>query len=193
MARYGWRHQRCGARNCSGGHDHVLENNIACRGVTPPLQGAPSLLDCCRFKQSCRVAGASARLGYDELKAAVRSRNGVAKGNPMITRRSLVGAAARGVILAAGSPMASQTSLSEAEARATGLDLSARVREDFPILATTVHGRPLVYLDSAASAQKPRSVLDRIQHAYTQAAADRSDEDGSDHPHVQCARHPWFR
>jgi cysteine desulfurase / selenocysteine lyase len=85
----------------------------------------------------------------------------------MITRRSLVGAAARGVILAAGSPMASQTSLSEAETRAIGLDLSARVREDFPILATTVHGRPLVYLDSAASAQKPRSVLDRIQYAYT--------------------------
>jgi cysteine desulfurase/selenocysteine lyase len=43
----------------------------------------------------------------------------------------------------------------------------ARVREDFPILATKVHGKPLVYLDNAASAQKPRAVLDRMQHAYT--------------------------
>jgi cysteine desulfurase/selenocysteine lyase len=43
----------------------------------------------------------------------------------------------------------------------------ARVREDFPILATTVHGKPLVYLDNAASAQKPGTVLDRMHHAYT--------------------------
>jgi cysteine desulfurase/selenocysteine lyase len=43
----------------------------------------------------------------------------------------------------------------------------ARVREDFPILATKVYGKPLIYLDNAASAQKPKAVLDRIQHAYT--------------------------
>src|SRR5277367_3875535 len=43
----------------------------------------------------------------------------------------------------------------------------ARVREDFPILAMPVYGKPLVYLDNAASAQKPRAVLDRIQQAYT--------------------------
>jgi cysteine desulfurase / selenocysteine lyase len=42
-----------------------------------------------------------------------------------------------------------------------------RVRADFPILATTVYGKPLVYLDNAASAQKPRAVLERMQHAYT--------------------------
>jgi cysteine desulfurase/selenocysteine lyase len=42
-----------------------------------------------------------------------------------------------------------------------------RVREDFPILATEVYGKPLVYLDNAASAQKPASVLDRMRHAYT--------------------------
>ena len=42
-----------------------------------------------------------------------------------------------------------------------------RVREDFPILAMKVHGKPLVYLDNAASAQKPKAVLDRIQQAYT--------------------------
>jgi cysteine desulfurase/selenocysteine lyase len=42
-----------------------------------------------------------------------------------------------------------------------------RVRADFPALAMQVYGKPLVYLDNAASAQKPRMVLDRIQHAYT--------------------------
>jgi cysteine desulfurase / selenocysteine lyase len=43
----------------------------------------------------------------------------------------------------------------------------ARVREDFPILAIQVYGKPLVYLDNAASAQKPKPVLDRLQRAYT--------------------------
>ena len=42
-----------------------------------------------------------------------------------------------------------------------------RIRADFPILATQVYGKPLVYLDNAASAQKPRAVLDRLQQAYT--------------------------
>jgi len=42
-----------------------------------------------------------------------------------------------------------------------------RIREDFPILALEVHGKPLVYLDNAASAQKPKAVLDRLQQAYT--------------------------
>ena len=42
-----------------------------------------------------------------------------------------------------------------------------RIRADFPALAMQVYGKPLVYLDNAASAQKPKAVLDRIQHAYT--------------------------
>jgi cysteine desulfurase/selenocysteine lyase len=42
-----------------------------------------------------------------------------------------------------------------------------RIRADFPALSMQVYGRPLVYLDNAASAQKPRAVLDRIMHAYT--------------------------
>jgi cysteine desulfurase/selenocysteine lyase len=40
------------------------------------------------------------------------------------------------------------------------------VRREFPILAETVNGRPLVYLDSAASAQKPRAVIDREREVY---------------------------
>jgi cysteine desulfurase / selenocysteine lyase len=47
----------------------------------------------------------------------------------------------------------------------------ARIREDFPILATQVYGKPLVYLDNAASSQKPRAVLDRLQQAYTKEYA----------------------
>src|SRR5438045_1639670 len=42
----------------------------------------------------------------------------------------------------------------------------ARIREDFPILAMQVYGKPLIYLDNAASAQKPKPVLDRLSHAY---------------------------
>jgi cysteine desulfurase/selenocysteine lyase len=41
-----------------------------------------------------------------------------------------------------------------------------RIRSDFPILAEVVNNRPLVYLDSAATAQKPRSVIDAIVHYY---------------------------
>ena len=41
-----------------------------------------------------------------------------------------------------------------------------RVRADFPILHTTVHGKPLVYLDNGATTQKPRQVIDAISRYY---------------------------
>jgi cysteine desulfurase/selenocysteine lyase len=47
-----------------------------------------------------------------------------------------------------------------------GLDVG-RIRADFPILARTVHGKPLVYLDNAATTQKPQAVLDAIAAYYT--------------------------
>jgi cysteine desulfurase/selenocysteine lyase len=43
----------------------------------------------------------------------------------------------------------------------------ARVREDFPALDLKVYGKQLVYLDNAASAQKPNAVLERLTKAYT--------------------------
>ena len=43
-----------------------------------------------------------------------------------------------------------------------------RVRADFPILSRTVYGKPLVYLDSAASAQKPRQVIETLTRVYEQ-------------------------
>ena len=42
----------------------------------------------------------------------------------------------------------------------------AKIRADFPALAMLVYGKPLVYLDNAASAQKPQAVLDRLNRAY---------------------------
>jgi cysteine desulfurase/selenocysteine lyase len=42
-----------------------------------------------------------------------------------------------------------------------------QIRKDFPALAMQIYGKPLVYLDSAASAQKPQAVLDRLTKAYT--------------------------
>ncbi len=41
----------------------------------------------------------------------------------------------------------------------------ARIRSDFPILYREIYGKPLVYLDNAASAQKPRSVIDAMNHS----------------------------
>lgn len=41
-----------------------------------------------------------------------------------------------------------------------------KVRADFPILATRVHGKPLVYLDNAATTQKPRAVIDALSRYY---------------------------
>ncbi|HEU4571387.1 MAG TPA: cysteine desulfurase [Candidatus Limnocylindrales bacterium] len=45
------------------------------------------------------------------------------------------------------------------------LDVEA-IRADFPILRTTVHGKPLVYLDSAATSQKPQVVVDAVDDFY---------------------------
>lgn len=42
----------------------------------------------------------------------------------------------------------------------------ARIRADFPILSREIYGKPLVYLDNAASAQKPRAVIDAISRMY---------------------------
>jgi cysteine desulfurase/selenocysteine lyase len=50
-------------------------------------------------------------------------------------------------------------------AAARALDV-AKLRADFPILATKVRGKPLVYLDNAATSQKPRAVIDALRRYY---------------------------
>jgi cysteine desulfurase/selenocysteine lyase len=47
----------------------------------------------------------------------------------------------------------------------TILDVQS-VRQDFPILSTSVYGKPLVYLDNAATTQKPLSVTSKITDGY---------------------------
>jgi cysteine desulfurase / selenocysteine lyase len=48
---------------------------------------------------------------------------------------------------------------------------AARVREDFPILSERVRGKPLVYLDSANTSQKPRAVIEALNRYYEQTNA----------------------
>ena len=47
----------------------------------------------------------------------------------------------------------------------TPLDVQ-RIRQDFPVLSRTVHGKPLIYLDSAATSQKPRAVIQALVDYY---------------------------
>ncbi|MCF3642982.1 cysteine desulfurase [Rhizobium sp. TRM95111] len=53
----------------------------------------------------------------------------------------------------------------DAKTPAAGYDIEA-IRRDFPILSREVYGKPLVYLDNGASAQKPQQVIDAVAHAY---------------------------
>ncbi len=53
----------------------------------------------------------------------------------------------------------------DAQTHNGGLDIE-KIRADFPILHQTVHGKPLVYLDNAATSQKPRAVIDAITRYY---------------------------
>ncbi len=48
---------------------------------------------------------------------------------------------------------------------AGGLDVE-KIRADFPILHQKIHGKPLVYLDNAATSQKPQAVIDAITRYY---------------------------
>ena len=50
--------------------------------------------------------------------------------------------------------------------KTNAIDWSA-LRKDFPILDQKIHGKPLVYLDNAATSQKPRAVIDALVRYYT--------------------------
>ena len=55
--------------------------------------------------------------------------------------------------------------------KAATAGLAERVRQDFPILQQTAYGKPLIYLDNAATSQKPQSVIDAITGFYTRDCA----------------------
>lgn len=58
----------------------------------------------------------------------------------------------------------------EQTSQSAGYDVEA-IRRDFPILAREVYGKPLVYLDNGASAQKPQAVIDAVTKAYSEEYA----------------------
>ncbi len=58
----------------------------------------------------------------------------------------------------------------DTQTETTPLDV-ARIRQDFPILRREVHGKKLVYLDNAATSQKPQAVIDAISHYYSNTNA----------------------
>jgi cysteine desulfurase/selenocysteine lyase len=65
------------------------------------------------------------------------------------------------------SPLVSERPAATAAGRATPPFDLERVRADFPILGMEIHGHPLVYLDSAASAQKPQAVIEAMTACLT--------------------------
>lgn len=60
-----------------------------------------------------------------------------------------------------------QRSPSQTRSKAAPYDIG-RIRKDFPILSQKVHGKPLVYLDNAATTQKPKAVIDAVRRYYEQ-------------------------
>ncbi|MEW6321049.1 MAG: cysteine desulfurase [Acidobacteriota bacterium] len=69
---------------------------------------------------------------------------------------------------APGSRPTPEGSSSRVPAEGSGREFGARFRDDFPILRQQVHGRPLVYLDNAATTQKPQAVIDAIGRYYVE-------------------------
>ena len=65
--------------------------------------------------------------------------------------------------------MTRTTAQSAADSAATSQPLDVqRLRADFPVLATQVHGKPLVYFDNAATSQKPAVVIEAIDRYLRQ-------------------------
>jgi len=67
--------------------------------------------------------------------------------------------------LAADSSPSALPSTDKAAQTASGVDWDT-LRQDFPVLSQLIHGQPLVYLDNAATSQKPNAVIESIDHYY---------------------------
>ena len=74
--------------------------------------------------------------------------------------------------------------------------ISEKIREDFPILNREVHGKRLVYLDNAATTQKPKQVLDALQSEQGDVAVEKCDviyiykSLVRDYPHIHVIKRP---
>ena len=67
----------------------------------------------------------------------------------------------------AGAQTPYKSPLAADPARSTVYDVE-RIRQDFPALRQQINGRPLIYLDNAATSQKPKSVIDAVVHFYSE-------------------------
>ena len=63
--------------------------------------------------------------------------------------------------------MSSNTAVRHGAGVASAFDVQ-RIRQDFPILSQKIHGKPLVYLDNAATTQKPQAVIDAMVRSYAE-------------------------
>ena len=61
--------------------------------------------------------------------------------------------------------MNKKNNTAEIQNQTNGFDVE-KIRKDFPILHQEINGKPLVYLDSANSSQKPKAVIDRLSNFY---------------------------
>ena len=114
-----------------------------------------------RVRAGAEAAAAAAGLGAGAREAARRAPPGAAAA---VERERDVAAARRAT--ARSNPAAeSRPVWTMAVTRPPKLDMQ-RVRADFPYLEELVNGKPVAYLDSAASAQKPRQVLDAMREFY---------------------------
>ena len=66
-----------------------------------------------------------------------------------------------------GAQTSHKSPLASDPARSTVYDVE-RIRQDFPALRQQINGRPLIYLDNAATSQKPKSVIDAVKHFYSE-------------------------
>src|SRR4051794_38975916 len=65
--------------------------------------------------------------------------------------------------------------ITEIEQAETVLD-AEKIRDDFPMLETRIHGKPIVYLDNAASSLKPSATIDRLEHFYSSEFANTNEK-----------------
>ncbi len=121
------------------------------RHVRPDRRRAPVLPPLARHSRD-RGEGAADR-GLHRRGARPRDQRGAARGAVELRARVGLGAPGRGSHMNA-----------PVQAGGGAYDV-ASIRRDFPILGRQVYGRPLVYLDNAASAQKPRAVIEAMTYA----------------------------
>src|SRR4030095_15203641 len=125
----------------------------------PAGRGGALLSAVTRPRRRIRAANVDSRVrGRRAEPPAARARSNARRGAPAAPARA---------VAACGGMRGTMTTAALSPA---AFDVT-RVRADFPILQRRVHGKPLVYLDNAATTQKPQTVIDRIVRYYREENA----------------------